>query len=124
MRDSLYDHLLSQLHMTQLSEKDTEIGDYIIWNIDEVGYLSCDVEVIAHNLDVSVEDVERVLAIIQRFEPVGIAARNLRECLLIQLEEKDPQDELALEVVRDHFEDFTNERIAPDGRLHPLKFQT
>ncbi|MCA9740059.1 MAG: RNA polymerase factor sigma-54 [Deferribacteres bacterium] len=110
VRDSLYDHLLSQLHMTQLSEKDTEIGDYIIWNIDEVGYLSCDVEVIAHNLDVSVEDVERVLAIIQRFEPVGIAARNLRECLLIQLEEQDPQDELALEVVRDHFEDFTNKR--------------
>ena len=110
VRDSLYDHLLSQLHMTQLSEKDTEIGDYIIWNIDEVGYLSCDVEVIAHNLDVSVEDVERVLAIIQRFEPVGIAARNLRECLLIQLEEQDPQDELALEVVRDHFEDFPNTR--------------
>ncbi|MFQ5628146.1 MAG: RNA polymerase factor sigma-54 [bacterium] len=110
VRDSLYDHLLSQLHMTQLNEKDNEIGEYIIWNVNDVGYLSCEIEVISHNLDVPVEDIERVLQIIQKFEPVGIAARNLRECLLIQLEEQTPQDELAIEIVRDHFDDFTNKR--------------
>lgn len=109
-RESLYDHLLSQLHMTQLNEKEIEIGEYIIWNINEVGYLSCDVEVIAHNLDVPVEDVERILKIIQRFDPVGIGARNLQECLLIQLEEQDLPDELAIEIIRDHFDDFTNKR--------------
>ncbi len=107
---SLYDHLLEQLHMLNLSEKDNEIGEYIIWNINEVGYLSCDIAVIAHNLDVDVEDVERILKMIQRFDPVGIGARTLQECLLVQLEEKQPQDELAIEIVRDHFEDFTNKR--------------
>jgi RNA polymerase sigma-54 factor len=110
VRDSLSDHLLSQLHMTQLNEKENEIGEYIIWNINEVGYLSCEVSVIAHNFDVPVEEVERVLKIIQRFDPVGIGARNLQECLLIQLEEQKPQDELAIEVIRDHFDDFTNKR--------------
>jgi len=109
-KESLYDHLLSQLHTTDLSEKEYDIGEYIIYNIDEIGYLSCDVSFIAHNLDVEETLVERVLAIIQGFEPLGIAARNLRECLLVQLEAESPQDELAVEIVRDNFEDFTNKR--------------
>lgn len=108
--ESLSDHLLTQLRMTNLNEKDFDIGEYIIWNINEVGYLSCDTSVIAHNLDVDQERVERVLHVIQKFDPAGIGARNLQECLLIQLEEQRPPYELAIEIVRDHFDDFTNKR--------------
>lgn len=109
--ESLTDHLLSQLHLTKLEPEEYDIGEYIIWNINEVGYLSCNTEIIAHNLDVDVEKVEKVLKIIHKFDPPGIGARNLQECLLIQLEEQDPPDEMAIEIVRDHFDDFTNKRF-------------
>ena len=109
--ESLSEHLLQQLHMTRLSPEEYEIGEYIIWNINEVGYLSCDTKVIAHNLDVPEEKVLKVLKIIQRFDPVGIGARNLQECLLIQLEDQDPPHELAIEIIKNHYEDFTNKRF-------------
>lgn len=108
---TLPEHLLSQLHMTDLSEEEQTIGEYIIWNINEDGYLSCSLELIAENLGVAAGKVERVLKVIQKFEPVGIGARNLQECLLIQMEERDPENEVALEILRDHFEDFTNKRF-------------
>ncbi|RMF61518.1 MAG: RNA polymerase sigma-54 factor [Calditrichaeota bacterium] len=107
---TLPEHLLSQLHMTNLSEKEIIIGEYIIWNINEVGYLSCSVDLIAENLDVTPEEVEEVLKVIQRFDPVGIGARNLQECLLIQMLEKNPDDEVTITILRDHFDDFTNKR--------------
>ncbi len=109
--ESLSEHLLQQLHMTKLSPEEYEIGEYIIHNINEVGYLSCDTKVIAHNLDVPEEKVLKVLKIIQRFDPVGIGARNLQECLLIQLEEQEPRNELAIEIIKNHFDDFTNKRF-------------
>ncbi|RMD94808.1 MAG: RNA polymerase sigma-54 factor, partial [Calditrichaeota bacterium] len=109
--ESLSEHLLHQLHMTKLTPEEYEIGEYIIWNINEVGYLSCDTSLIAHNLDVPEEKVLKVLKIIQRFDPVGIGARNLQECLLIQLEEQEHRNELAIEIIRDHYNDFSNKRF-------------
>ncbi|MDZ7292045.1 MAG: RNA polymerase factor sigma-54 [candidate division KSB1 bacterium] len=108
---TLQENLLTQLHMQKLDEQQLMIGEYIIWNINEDGYLSCTVDVIAQNLGVTVEQVETVLRIIQHFDPVGIGARNLRECLLIQLEEREPRNELAIAIIRDDFEDFTNKRF-------------
>ena len=107
---TLPEHLLSQLNMLPLSEDEIMIGEYIIWNINEHGYLSYDADLIAINLDVDREEVEKVLKIIQQFDPVGIGARTLQECLLIQMEEFDPNDEIAIDILRDHFEDFTNKR--------------
>ena len=107
---TLPEHLLSQLNMLPLSEDEIMIGEYIIWNINEHGYLSYDADLIAINLDVDREEVEKVLKIIQQFDPVGIGARTLQECLLIQMEESDPNDEIAIDILRDHFEDFTNKR--------------
>lgn len=109
--ETLPEHLLSQLHMLRLDEEEVTIGEYLIWNINEDGYLSCSLEVVAQNLAVPLEKVEKVLRQIQRFEPVGIGARNLQECLLIQLEDKEPRYELAVEVIKNHFEDFTNKRF-------------
>jgi RNA polymerase sigma-54 factor len=108
---TLPEYLLSQLHMTDLSEKEIVIGEYIIWNINEVGYLTYDLDLIAINLEITLEEVEKVLKIIQKFDPPGIAARNLQECLLIQLMETTEPDELAIIVIKDHFDDFKNKRF-------------
>ncbi len=108
---TLPEHLLEQLHLIpDLTEKEIMIGEHIIWNINEDGYLSTSVEEIALNLDVTVEEVEKVLKIIQRLDPVGIGARDLRECLLIQLEEFGGS-ETAKTILRDYFEDFRNKRF-------------
>jgi RNA polymerase sigma-54 factor len=108
---TLPEHLLNQLHMTKLDDRQILIGEYLIWNINDDGYLSCSVEVVVQNLQVEPEEVEEVLHVIQHFDPVGIGARNLQECLLIQLEDKTSRDELALEIIRSHFDDFTNKRF-------------
>jgi RNA polymerase sigma-54 factor len=110
-RVTLSEHILEQLHIIpDISEQEIMIGEYIIWNVDEDGYLKVDLGEIALNLEVTVEEVEKALKIIQSFEPLGIAARDLRECLLIQLGEKRGND-LAKEILRDHFEDFKNKRF-------------
>lgn len=110
-QETLTDHLLSQLHMTKLPPDEVLIGEYIIWNINNVGYLTLDVHSIAENLDEDVEKVEKVLTQIQKFDPPGIGARNLQECLLIQLLDQNPPHELAIRMIRDCFDDFKNKRF-------------
>ena len=108
----LVQQLHDQLALSDLEEEDREIGEYIIGNFDDRGYLDCSTEEIAETLDVSLERVERVLALIQTFEPPGIGARNLQECLLIQLQQCEGEDkDRALQVVRHHMEDLTKRRF-------------
>lgn len=85
METSLQDHLLFQYHITVLDPRYNEIGEYIINNLNENGYLTLSVEEIAKELNENIDIVENILQIIQTFDPIGIAARDLRECLLIQL---------------------------------------
>lgn len=108
---TLMDHLFQQLHLALLSEEEMKIGEYILWCIDDDGYLACDVEHIAEDLNVDIVTVEKVLSFIQRFDPVGIGARNLQECLLIQLNENEPKNELAIRMIQEFFEDFSNKRF-------------
>ena len=110
-QNTLTEHLISQLHMLKLDDFDVTIGEYIIWNINDNGYLSIDVEDIANSFDTSVEKVINILSIIQRFDPVGIAARDLQECLLVQIMEADKPDQLAIIILRDHFDNFKNMRF-------------
>jgi len=105
------DHLMDQLYLAPLDEKGKEIGEYILWCLDDDGYLVCDIELIAEHFETTPEEVEKVLEVIQKFDPPGIAARNLQECLLIQLREKKEKDELAIRMVSEYFEDFTNKRF-------------
>lgn len=81
---TLIDHLLWQLHMGQYSEMDVRVGEVIIGNIDESGYLRASLTEIAEASNASEDDVMDVLECIQEFDPPGVAARDLRECLLIQ----------------------------------------
>ena len=108
---SLPEILLNQLNMTKLSEREYMVGEYIVWNINEDGYLSTSVDSIADNLGVTVGEVESVLSVIHYFEPVGIGARNLQECLLIQMKDRDPDYHSAIDVLTNHFDDFKNKRF-------------
>lgn len=103
---NLSEHLTDQLHLGRVSPEDSAIGEYIIGNIDENGYLVCSVEEIASALDTSVEKVSKILSLIQSFDPPGVGARDLRESLLIQLKEKGFEDSLAYRIVRDHLNEL------------------
>lgn len=108
---TLAEHLLEQLGYTQFTEEQRQIGEYIIGNINYDGYLDCTVEEIAEALEVPTEEVDKVLEKIQKFDPVGIAARNLRECLLIQLRARESHNLNAEIMLESQYEDFINKRF-------------
>lgn len=113
-RTSLYDYLLQQLSLAPLTPEQYVIGEYIIWNIDENGYLGCPTETISIETNTTLESVEAVLKTVQGFDPVGIGARNLRECLLMQLRRKGLErhngSNLAIQIVKDYFDEFKNRK--------------
>ena len=87
-RPTLEAHLLWQLHLSKLSEREIKVGEEIIGNLSSSGYLEAELSDIAKTTNESVEFVEAVLKRIQFFDPVGVAARNAPECLLIQLKDR------------------------------------
>jgi len=95
----LTEHLEWQLHGIVCSEKAREIAETIIGNLDEDGYLTASLDELSLNGGYDMDDVEEALAVVQEFDPLGVAARNLRECLLIQLHVLDPQNTLAKQLV-------------------------
>jgi RNA polymerase sigma-54 factor len=101
-RTTLTDHLHWQLQLSRFTEEEHEAGTWIIGNLDEDGYLKISLEDICSETNLSMEVVERVLRKIQQFDPVGVAARDLKECLLIQLEQMSPRDPLAEKIVSEH----------------------
>lgn len=113
---TLSEYLISQLHMDRLPGKDVEIGEYIIGNLNPDGYLEIGVEQIACDLGVEPRQVERVLKRIQTYDPPGIAARNLQECLLIQLELQPHPDAIAARMLKECFSEFINKRYEAIAR--------
>lgn len=99
---SLGDHLLWQLAMSPVNEKEKSIGTIIIGNINSCGYLECLTDDIAEDFNVEIEEVEKVLKIIHLFEPLGIGARNLKECLLIQAKVLAPDSKLVEKLLKNH----------------------
>src|SRR5579885_1239920 len=89
---SLKDHLEWQLALAAISAADRMMGQVLIDSIDENGYFSASLEEIAARLGARLEDAERVLSLIQEFDPSGVGARNLAECLAIQLRQRDRYD--------------------------------
>ncbi|MEZ4848369.1 MAG: RNA polymerase factor sigma-54 [Bacteroidia bacterium] len=122
---SLYDSLNEQMSLLNLTEKELLIGENIIGNIDEDGYLrgrgsvnpiKAIVNYLAfrQNIMTTQEEVEAVLAKIQRFDPPGVGARDLQECLLLQLKRKpeDALNNLAIVVIERYFEEFTKKHFS------------
>jgi RNA polymerase sigma-54 factor len=107
--------LETQLGLRLLSENEKNIGKYLIGNLDDSGYLRRELRSIVDdiafslNLTVTEDDLERVLKIIQEFDPAGVGARTLQECLQLQIERKDdsPETLLAKRILKDYFEEFT-----------------
>lgn len=112
---SFHDYLESQLGELSLDETSYQIAQYIIGNIDDNGYLQRPIQAISDDLifqvglDVPVSQVEDILQMIQEFEPAGVGASNLRECLLLQLErhEGTPANLLAYKIIDKMFEEFS-----------------
>jgi RNA polymerase sigma-54 factor len=111
-RQSLCEQLIWQLHLTEIPEDVCKAGEAIIGNLDEAtGFLDATIEEIAAMGNWSPETVEQALLIIQRLDPVGVAAKNVRESLLIQLEYYGYSERLAYRMVRDYFENLQTHKL-------------
>lgn len=101
-RTTLTDHLQWQLQLSHFTDQEHQAGVWIIGNLDEDGYLKISLEDICSEINLPMELVEGVLQKIQQFDPVGVAARDLKECLLIQLGQLSHRDPLAERIVSEH----------------------
>lgn len=111
---SFHEFLYEQLGLLSLSDSQMDLANYIIGNIDEDGYLRRDLMAISDdlafnmNLDISEQELADILTEIQQFDPPGVGARDLKECLMLQLKRKESSGlDLASTIVKDFFEEFT-----------------
>jgi RNA polymerase sigma-54 factor len=118
---SFHERLTEQIHLRYLSEKQKTIAEIIVGNIDDDGYLSrpliniVDDLAFSMNISTTEEEVEEVLEIVQDCDPAGVGARDLRECLILQLERKSGSNlarQTALTILEDYFEEFTKKHYA------------
>ncbi len=100
-RTNLSDHLNWQLQLSRLTEEEKKLGTLIIGNLDEDGYLKIALEDISAEMHLPVEQVQDVLRKVQQFDPMGVAARDLGECLLIQLQQLEDRDPIAEKIVEE-----------------------
>jgi RNA polymerase sigma-54 factor len=103
---SLSDHLIWQLHLSTSEDVLLKGGEWIIGNLDDDGYLRASLEELVQQSGLGAADVGRSLDLVQSFDPVGVAARDLRECLLIQARQLDLQDTLVEKIILDHLQDL------------------
>ena len=115
VKESFHQNLEMQLGYSGLKDEDRTIASFIIGSIDDDGYLRRDILSLTDdiafrlNIETTPEHVEQILKVIQEFEPVGVGARNLKECLLLQLRAKEqtPQRRRAEEILENYFEEFS-----------------
>ena len=113
--ETFYDYLKEQMGEVELNEKEADIMEYLIGSLDDDGLLRksidnlCDELAIYHNIYTTHAEIERVLDLLQHFDPAGIGARNLQECLLLQIKRRDPSvlRDLMEKVITHYFDDFT-----------------
>ncbi len=118
---TLREHLMSQLSVLKIGDLDRKIAEYLINNIDDNGYMTMATEEIAEQINISVEKVEKVLELVQTFEPTGVGARNLKECLLLQVGEMS--NEIIINLIENHLEDIANNRILKISKEYNLSPQ-
>ncbi len=120
---SLADHLEWQLSLSHCSDAVREAGYSIIGNLNEDGYLTASLEELEQTGGHQIEDVQKALALVQEFDPLGVAARDVRECLLIQLRALAPENTLAAHIVSEHLRQLQNKQYREITRAldRPLK---
>jgi RNA polymerase sigma-54 factor len=112
----LTDHLTWQLSVTICSDAVKEIAESINGNLDENGYLTASTEELTQNGKYSQDDMDDALAVVQDFDPIGVGARDLRECLLLQLKAFDPSNTLAQQIVSDHLKQVQSNQLKEVAR--------
>src|SRR5436190_3976839 len=115
-QETLQQNLIGQLNQTALNAADRKAAEVIIGNIDDSGFLQSTPEEMALNVGIPEEDFERMLALIRSFYPPGVGARDLRECLLIQLEREGKQNSLEYKIISEHMEDLGKRRFPEIAR--------
>jgi len=105
---TLTDHLQWQLQLSRLGKDEQEAGTHLIGNLDEDGYLKVNLDDIGFETGLSLEVIEKTLKKIQQFDPIGVASRDLRECLLVQLEQMSVREPLAEKIVSEYLSMLKN----------------
>jgi len=116
VQDTLQQNLIGQLNQSVLSGSDRKAAELVIGNIDDNGFLQSTPEEMALNSGIPREDFEKMLALIQSFYPRGVGARDLRECLLIQLQRQEKENTLEYKIVSEHMEDLGRRRFPEIAR--------
>jgi len=121
---NLTDHLTWQLAMSDASPRIKEIGQFIIGNIDEDGYLRASSEEIIAAGPYSAEEVDQALQAIQSLDPIGVGARDLRECLLLQLQFLEVDEPLVEMIIRDHWDMFMQRHFVQLAKVLGIDMKT
>jgi RNA polymerase sigma-54 factor len=132
----LWDYLRDQLQLLRLSPREFLLGEEIIGNINREGFLTCSLEEVVEALNAylaeleadsaegaepyTLAEAEQMLGMVQAFDPSGIGARDLRECLLLQLRDRGETESLAHRIVRDHFQELVNHRWSELSKEHGI----
>lgn len=109
--ESLQEHLYSQLNLIILDNKENKIAEFIIGSIDNNGYLSLSNEQICETLNCNDEEVEKVISKIQKFTPIGVGARNLKECLFIQINNLPNEKPFVRDIIEYHLDDLSKHKF-------------
>ena len=107
-RSSFIEDVINRMKDYGLTDIEQEIAEEILWNTNDRGYLDTDLVLIADSFELEEEDIEPILSIVQRMDPKGLASRNLKECLTIQLE--DDKKSLSFSIITKYFDDFMHKR--------------
>jgi RNA polymerase sigma-54 factor len=121
--ENLYEHLIEQLHFLKLSDDERLIGEYIIGNIGPDGYLGISVAEMAAELEIEESPIEDVLKHIRHFDPTGVGSRDLRESLLLQLQERGLEGTLAYRIVDEHIHDLEKKSTLQISRMMGVPFE-
>jgi RNA polymerase sigma-54 factor len=122
-RESLSQHLLGQLDDTDLSAEERKVAELLVGSLNDDGYLLTPVEELAINTGLPLDQLERMLHVVQTLHPIGVGARNLRECLLIQLDRLGKSESLEAAVVSRHLDDLGRKRYVEIARALNLTIE-
>ncbi|MEM7392496.1 MAG: RNA polymerase factor sigma-54 [Verrucomicrobiota bacterium] len=120
---SLQEHLLNQLSLSELEDEDSQIGEMIIGSVNDDGYLTVSIEDLAENTGYHLDRLRTILDIIQEFDPIGVAARDLRECLMLQVKRLGMDDTIEADVVENHLDTLGHRKYQDIARSMKISLE-
>jgi RNA polymerase sigma-54 factor len=122
-RSSLTEHLTVQLRLSPCDETERKVGEYLIGLIDANGYLGYEEDQLTSVLGITHEMLEKVVGVIHTFDPPGIGARNLKECLTLQYKARPDPDPLVLSIIQNHLDDLANNKLPQIARREKVDME-